>query len=191
MKEQTAKANNDGAQQIVVYKSSERIRMEVKTDGDTVWLTQEQMCQLFGRERSVITKHVRNVFRDGELVPEAVCAKFAHTASDGKVYQVVFYNLDVVISVGYRVKSIEGVRFRQWATRVLRELLLGRLDEIERIGKLERRVDSIEHNVKRIGDGVSYLVKQISTPQVLVRRRIGFGASETDKPAKPYGKLQQ
>lgn len=191
MKEQTAKANNDGAQQIVIYKSSERIKMEVKTDGDTVWLTQEQMCQLFGRERSVITKHVRNVFRDGELVPAAVCAKFAHTAPDGKVYQVVFYNLDVVISVGYRVKSIEGVRFRQWATRVLRELLLRRLGEIERIGKLERRVDSIEHNVKRIGDGVSYLVKQISTPQVLVRRRIGFGASETDKPAKPYGKLQQ
>lgn len=97
MKEQTAKVNNDGAQQIVVYKPSERIRMEVKTDGETVWLTQEQMCQLFGRERSVITKHVRNVFRDGELVPEAVCAKFAHTAPDGKVYQVVFYNLDVVM----------------------------------------------------------------------------------------------
>lgn len=191
MKEQAVKVNNGGAQQIVIYKPSERIKMEVKTDGETVWLTQEQMCQLFGRERSVITKHVRNVFRDGELVPEAVCAKFAHTAPDGKVYQVVFYNLDVVISVGYRVKSIEGVRFRQWATRVLRELLLGRLDEIERIGKLERRVDSIEHNVKRIGDGVSYLVKQMSTPQVPVRRRIGFGASETDKPAKPYGKLQQ
>ena len=71
MKEQTAKVNNDGVQQIVVYKSSERIKMEVKTDGDTVWLTQEQMCQLFGRERSVITKHVRNVIRDGERVPEA------------------------------------------------------------------------------------------------------------------------
>ena len=142
MKERTVRVDNDGAQQIVVYKPSERIRMEVKTDGETVWLTQEQMCQLFGRERSVITKHVRNVFRDGELVPEAVCAKFAHTAPDGKVYQVVFY-------------------------------------------------DSIEHNVKRIGDGVSYLVKQMSTPQVPVRRRIGFGASETDKPAKPYGKLQQ
>lgn len=177
--------------QIVVYKPSEKVKMEVKTDGETVWLTQEQMCQLFGRERSVITKHVRNVFLDGELVPETVCAKFAHTAPDGKVYQVVFYNLDVVISVGYRVKSIEGVRFRQWATRVLRELLLGRLDGIERIGKLERRVDSIEHNVKRIGDGVTYLVKQMSTPQVPVRRRIGFGASETDKPAKPYGKLHQ
>ena len=65
--------------QIVVYKPSEKVKMEVKTDGETVWLTQEQMCQLFGRERSVITKHVRNVFRDGELVPEAVCAKFAHT----------------------------------------------------------------------------------------------------------------
>ena len=195
MKEQAVKVNNDGTQQFVVYKPSERIKMEAKTDGETVWLTQEQMCQLFGRERSVITKHIRNVFRDGELDESVVCAKFAHTTLHGAIQgktqtrEVVCYNLDVVISVGYRVKSIEGVRFRQWATHVLRELLLRRLDEIERIGKLESRVDSIENNVKKIEDGVTYLVKQMSTPQVPVRQRIGFGACESDNPTKPYGKL--
>ena len=107
---------------IGIYDSGEA-RVEVRLDRGTVWLTQEQMGALFGRERSVITKHIRNVFAEGELEREAVCAKFAHTAADGKTYQVEFYNLDVIISVGYRVKSVQGTRFRQWATRVLREHL--------------------------------------------------------------------
>ena len=179
--------------QIVVYKPSEKIKMEVKTDGETVWLTQEQMCQLFGRERSVITKHIRNIFKEGELDEEVVCAKFAHTTLHGAIKgktqtkEVGFYNLDVVISVGYRVRSIEGTRFRQWATRVLRELLLKRLDEIKRIDNLERRVDSIEHDMKQIKGGVTYLIDQISAPQDPPRRRIGFGASSDDTPARPYG----
>ena len=188
MKEQTVTVKNDGVRQIVVYKPSENVKMEVKTDGETVWLTQEQMCLLFGRDRSVITKHIRNVFKEGELPKEGYVQNL-HITSDVGGRPVSLYNLDVVISVGYRVKSIEGVRFRQWATRVLRELLLRRLDEIERIGKLERRVDSIEHNVKKIEGGVTYLVKQLSMPQVPVRQRIGFSAYEADKPTKPYGKL--
>jgi hypothetical protein len=91
---------------------------------DTVWLTQAQMSGLFGRERSVITKHVRSVFREGELAAESVCAKFAHTAEDGKTYQVEHYNLDLIISVGYRVKSKRGTQFRIWATRTLNDHLL-------------------------------------------------------------------
>ena len=110
------------ASDIIIYDGGEA-RVEVRLDRETVWLTQEQMAQLFGRERSVITKHIRNVFAEGELEREAVCAKFAHTAADGKTYQVESYNLDVIISVGYRVKSLQGTRFRQWATRVLREHL--------------------------------------------------------------------
>jgi hypothetical protein len=82
------------------------------------------MAELFGRERSVITKHVRNVFREGELDPKSVCAEFAHTAADGKTYQVEAFNLDVIISVGYRVKFVQGTRFRIWATQVLREHLV-------------------------------------------------------------------
>lgn len=110
------------AADVIIYDSAEA-RVEVRLDRETVWLTQEQMATLFGRERSVVTKHIRNVFSEGELERGAVCAKFAHTAADGKTYQVEYYNLDVIISVGYRVKSQQGTRFRQWATRVLREHL--------------------------------------------------------------------
>ena len=179
----------DEQQQIIVYKPSEAVKLEIKTDGETVWLTQEQMCLLFGRDQSVIARHIKNVFKEGELEMDSVYAKFAYTASDGKVYQVSYYNLDVAISVGYRVKSIEGTRFRQWATRVLRQMLLDRLDEVKRIGKLEHEVAALKFDVKKIEGGVSYLVEQLSKPQEPVRQRIGFGAGDVDNPAKPYGKL--
>ena len=104
--------------------SDGQLTLNVRLDGETVWLTQEQMGTLFERERSVITKHIRNLFAEGELVRDSVCAKFAHTAADGKTYQVDYYNLDVAISVGYRVKSQRGVQFRQWATRTLKEHLV-------------------------------------------------------------------
>ena len=186
----------DEQQKIVVYKPSGAVKLEVRTDGETVWLTQEQMCLLFGRERSVITKHIRNVFKERELDEKVVCANFAHTTVHGALADktqtkwVKHYNLDVVISVGYRVKSVFGVRFRQWATRVLQQMLLNRLDEVKRLGKLEREVDTLKCDVKQIRGGVSYLVKQISMPQEPVRQRIGFGADESDRPTRPYGKLQ-
>ena len=122
-----------------------------------------------------------------------VCAKFAHTTIHGavkgksQVQKVIAYNLDVVISVGYRVKSIQGTRFRQWATRVLREMLLNRLDEIKRIAKLKRRMDSAEGDIKQIKGGMSYLVQQLSAPPDPPRRRIGFG-NDGDTLSKPYGK---
>lgn len=106
--------------QITLYQTSDgSTELDVHIQGDTVWLRQEQMSELFGRERSVITKHLRNIFAEGELDADSVCANFAHTAEDGKTYQVKHYNLDVIISVGYRVKSVQGTRFRQWATQVL------------------------------------------------------------------------
>lgn len=108
--------------QLVIFEADAG-QVQVRLEGETVWLRQEQMAELFGRERSVITKHLRNVFAEGELDRDAVCAKYAHTAADGKTYQVDYYNLDVIISVGYRVKSQQGTRFRQWATQVLRDHL--------------------------------------------------------------------
>jgi len=111
--------------QIVIYQSPDGTTgIEVHLEAETVWLTQDQMAELFGRERSVITKHLRNVFREGELDKTAVRAKFAHTAPDGKKYQTQFYNLDAILSVGYRVNSKRGTQFRQWATKVLREHLV-------------------------------------------------------------------
>ena len=190
MREATGKHQRDGEEQrIVVYKPSEAVKLEVKTDGETVWLTQEQMCLLFGRDQSVIARHIKNVFKEGELEKDSVYAKFAYTASDGKVYQVSYYNLDVVISVGYRVKSIEGTRFRQWATRVLRQMLLNRLDDVRRLENLEREVGALKGDVRQIQGGMIYLIKQLSAPLEPNRRRIGFGASETDCPTKPYGRI--
>lgn len=95
--------------------------IEVRYEGETIWLTQKLMADLFGVERSVVTKHLRNIFDSNELAEESVCANFAHTAADGKSYQTRFYNLDAIISVGYRVNSVRATQFRQWATRVLRE----------------------------------------------------------------------
>lgn len=107
---------------IILYQGSDgSSSLEVRLDHETVWLTQDQMGELFGRERSVITKHLRNVFKAGELDESSVCAKFAHTAKDGKTYQSQFYNLDAILSVGYRVNSKQGTRFRQWATQTLRD----------------------------------------------------------------------
>jgi hypothetical protein len=117
--------NNKLQSQVLLYQAPDgRTRLEVRMQGETVWLTQAQMAELFQRERSVITKHIRNIFEEGELVQDSVCADFAHTAADGKTYQTVCYNLDVIISVGYRVKSHRGTQFRIWATQRLREYIV-------------------------------------------------------------------
>ena len=178
---------------IIVYEGADDVRLEVKTDGETVWLTQEQMCRLFGRTQPVIARHIANIFKEGELEKEVVYAKFAYTTRHGaiagktQVKEVGLYNLDVVISVGYRVKSIQGTRFRQWATRILREMLLNRLDEVKRIGNLERRMDAVEGDIKQIKGGMNYLVKQLSAPSAPPRKRIGFNNGKAPS-AKPYGK---
>lgn len=98
-------------------------KIEATFVNDTVWLSIEQMAELFQRDSSVIGKHIRNIFKEGELKKESVWAKFAHTADDGKTYQVDYYNLDVIISVGYRVKSLRGTQFRIWATNILKEYM--------------------------------------------------------------------
>lgn len=108
--------------QIAIYQS-EGGAVDVRLDGDTVWLSLQQIADLFGRDKSVVSRHLRNVFKDGELERPAVVAKNATTATDGKTYQVEYFNLDAILSVGYRVNSVQGTRFRQWATRLLREHL--------------------------------------------------------------------
>lgn len=109
---------------IIIYTTEDGLtKIETTFDEDTVWLSIDQMAELFQRDRSVIGKHVRNIFKEGELIKESVWAKFAYTATDGKVYDVDFYNLDVIISVGYRVKSKRGTQFRIWATNILKEYM--------------------------------------------------------------------
>ena len=116
--------NEQNNSEMMIYTTEDGLtKIETTFDGDTVWLSIDQMAELFQRDRSVIGKHVRNIFKEGELQKAAVWAKFAHTAADGKVYDVDYYNLDVIISVGYRVKSQRGVQFRIWATGILKEYM--------------------------------------------------------------------
>ena len=100
------------------------IQLQVKLEQDTVWLTQKQIATLFGVQRPAVTKHLRNIFQEGELDPNSVSSILEHTAVDGKVYSTQFYNLDAILSVGYRVNSKNATAFRQWANKVLKEYLV-------------------------------------------------------------------
>ena len=105
--------------EIIIYQTANgNIKIDVQLADETVWLTQAQMAQLFNKGRTTITEHIRNVFKEGELDENSVCRKFRTTAQDGKNYDTNFYNLDVIISVGYRVKSQQGTQFRIWATQL-------------------------------------------------------------------------
>lgn len=115
----------DSRGEIVLYKNEDgTIKIDVLMQDETVWLTQDQMARLFNRDKSVISRHISKIFKDGELDSNAVVAKNATTASDGKVYDVDYYNLDVIISVGYRVNSTQGTQFRIWATQRLKEYII-------------------------------------------------------------------
>ena len=109
---------------ILIYTTEDGLtKIDTTFDGDTVWLSIDQMAELFQRDKSTISRHIKNIFAEGELERDSVVAKFATTAADGKTYQVEFYNLDVIISVGYRVKSKRGTQFRIWATGILKEYM--------------------------------------------------------------------
>ena len=133
--------------EIAIYQPDISFQLEVLMENETVWLTQAQMARLFERERSVITKHIRNVFKEKELNKNSVCANFAHTAGDGKLYDVEYYNLDVIISVGYRIKSQRGTEFRQWATQILKDYLLKGYAINQRFERIEERVSNTERQI--------------------------------------------
>ena len=138
--------------QIVLYQPDESISLQVKIDGSfkTVWLSLDQMAELFGRDRSVIGKHVRTIFKEGELQKESVWAKFAYTASDGKTYQVDYYNLDVILSVGYRVKSIEGTKFHILSTSILRQYLLQCYSVNSHFIALQKNMDTLMPHIEAV-----------------------------------------
>ena len=110
---------------LLLYQSEDgKVKIDVRFEGETVWLSLDQMATLFARDKSTISRHLKNIFEEGELARQSVVANYATTASDGKIYQVDFYNLDVILAVGYRVKSQQGTLFRQWATLRLREYVV-------------------------------------------------------------------
>ena len=111
--------------ELIIYQTEDgKTKIDVHMENETVWLSLDQMAELFQRDKSTISKHIKNIFAEGELTREAVVANFATTATDGKTYQVDHYNLDVIISVGYRVKSLRGTQFRIWANTILKEYMI-------------------------------------------------------------------
>ncbi len=139
---------------IVIYTTEDgQARLAVKIEGETVWLTQDQMAELFDKGRSTITEHIQNAFKEGEMDENSVCREFRRTGSDGKDYSVKHYNLDVVISVGYRVKSLRGTQFRIWATQRLREYIVkGFTLDDERFKQAGGRNRYFEELLQRIRD---------------------------------------
>ena len=116
--------NNTPSQEMIIYQTDDgAVKIDVRLANETVWLPLDLMAELFQRDKSTISRHIKNIFSEGELSPDSVVAKFATTATDGKTYQVEYYNLDVIISVGYRVKSLRGTQFRIWATKRLNEYI--------------------------------------------------------------------
>jgi hypothetical protein len=150
--------------EIILYQPNESVELEVRIENETVWLSIENMSQLFDRDISVIGKHIRNIFKEGELKKESVWAKFAYTASDGKRYQVDYYNLDVIISVGYRVKSKRGTQFRQWANKVLKEYLLRGYSINQRVSRLENRLDNYDRILADHGEKIDFFVRTSLQP---------------------------
>lgn len=140
--------------EVAIYNPDDSIRLEVLLEQETVWLTLKQLAQLFDRDRTVIGRHIKSIFTEGELDPSLVCAKFAHTGNYGRAKgltqtrDIEFYNLDVIISVGYRVKSVRGTRFRQWANSVLKDYLLRGYSVNPRLEQLERRVARTEEKIE-------------------------------------------
>ncbi len=136
--------------EIVVYQSDETIRLDVRLENETVWLTQLKIAELFGVQKAAISKHIKNIFASGELIKEATVSKMETVQLEGKrtiVRQVDYYNLDMILSIGYRVKSQRGIDFRKWANKVLKEYILRGYVVSQRIERLEQRVTKTEEKI--------------------------------------------
>ena len=156
--------------QIVVYQPNETMRLDVRLEKETVWLTQEQIANLFGTKRPAITKHLSNIYKSGELEREGTCSILEHMGNDGKQsYRTMFYNLDAILSVGYRVNSRYATLFRRWATQVLKAYLLKGYALNARLNQLEDRVDrrfaKHDQQIVELTEKVDFFV-QTSQPPV-------------------------
>lgn len=162
--------------EIIIYQPNETLRLDVRVEDDTVWLTQAQMVELFQTTKQNISLHTNNIFKEGELDEYSVVKEYLTTASDGKNYRTKYYNLDVIISVGYRVKSIRGTQFRQWANKVLKEFLLRgyainqRLLQLEnhidrRLSEQDKRFAEQDIHLKQLDEKVDFFVRTALPPK--------------------------
>lgn len=155
----------DSLNEIIIYNPDETIKIEVRLEEDTVWLTQSQLTELFQKNVSTISRHINNIFKEGELERESNL-RFLQIAHSDK--PVMFYNLDVIISVGYRIKSQRGVQFRQWANKILKEYLLKGYSMNQRLTDIENRVDhklsAHEHRLDQIDKKIDFFVRTSLPP---------------------------
>lgn len=164
-----ASAHSSQGNEIILYQPDETLSLDVRVEDDTVWLTQAQMSELFMTTRNNVTLHTRNIFKEGELDEQSVCKESLLTAADGKRYRTKLYNLDVIISVGYRVKSLRGTQFRQWTNSVLKEFLLRgysvnqRLMQLE--DRMERRLSAHELHLMQLDEKVDFFVRSSLQPK--------------------------
>jgi len=144
--------------EIKIYKTKDgKTSIEVKLEKETVWLSLNQIAELFERDKSVISRHINNVFKEGELERNSVVAKFATTASDGKTYQVDFFNLDVIISVGYRIKSKRGTQFRIWANQIIKDYLIkGYALNQQKLQKQTEQLNELKETIRILGNALEY-----------------------------------
>ena len=154
--------------EIVLYQPNEQFQLEVQVMDETVWLTQPQIAALFGVQRPAVTKHLRNIFQEGELDPNSVSSILEHTAADGKVYSTQFYNLDARLSVGYRVNSKNATMFRRWANQVLKEYLLRGYVVNQRLLAVEEHVDKSlmahERRLEAVEEKIDFFVRTSLPP---------------------------
>ena len=155
--------------EIILYQPDSEVRLEVRLEEETVWLTQEQIAALFGTKRPAITKHLSNIYNSGELAQDSTCSILEHMGNDGKQkYVTKYYNLDAILSVGYRVNSKNATLFRQWANKVLKEYLLKGHAVNQRLSNLENRVNSkfLEHeqHLNRIDSKIDFFVRTSLPP---------------------------
>lgn len=154
--------------EIIIYETSDNhSQVEVQLENDTVWLNRQQLSTLFDRDVKTIGKHVNNVFKEGELEKSSVVANFATTASDGKNYQVEHYNLDVIISVGYRVKSQQGTQFRIWATQRLKDYLVqGYAINEKRLEQKQQEVQHLKNGIRILGRAIEEKIDESENPML-------------------------
>ena len=150
--------------EIILYQPDNEVKLEVRLEEETVWLTQAQMAELFQTSKQNVSLHTNNIFKEKELSPDSVVKESLTTATDGKKYRVKYYNLDVIISVGYRVKSIRGTQFRQWANKVLKDYLLRGHAINYRLEQIDTRLQKHERQIEYLTDKVDFFVRTSLPP---------------------------
>ncbi len=171
--------------ELLIYQAEDGVtKVDVYMEDETVWLSLDQMAELFQRDKSTISRHIKNIFSEGELDEKAVVAKFATTAFDGKTYQVTYYNLDVIISVGYRVKSLRGTQFRIWANTILKEYL-----DFAELQAQSRKPMYMKDWIKKLDDFLAISERDILTGAGKVSTALA--AEKAEKEFKKYKALTQ